>query len=181
MEILTMIAAAKGIAKLTGLDDWINDKVGADTAQKVVEVAQAVTGTKKPGQALKELEQDAQLAKELRGKLLEQEHEINLAILQDVQSARESYNGKAHPMADTIALQIIKQNHWLVFLLLAINGLVFWLVDDSSLAQLIGNATGFSINALWSERQQVISFFFGSSLGSKIKDGFKNLVGKGNP
>ncbi|BFM16273.1 hypothetical protein R50073_24560 [Maricurvus nonylphenolicus] len=176
MDPLTAIAAAKGIAKLTGFDNWLSEKLGAKTAEKIVQVAQVVTGETNPEAALAKAEADAALQSQIRDKLLEHEHEINMALFEDRNKAREMYQGTGHQQADIIANQIIKQNHWLVFLLLLLNGLAFWLVDDENLALVIGNASGFSINALWAERQQVIGFFFGSSWGSKLKDQFKAIM-----
>lgn len=173
MDPITAIALAKGIASATGLDDWITSKlggvVGASTAGKIIDVAKVATGASSPEQALKQLQGSSESAAKARIKLLNHEHELSLAALADTQSARQMYSDKSH-MADKVAAQVIAQNHWVVALLITANAAVLYFVDDKAVALALGNLIGISINALWSERQQVVGFFFGSSLGSKLKN-----------
>jgi len=73
-------------------------------------------------------------------------------------------------MAEGIAKRIIHQNQWLVGVLLVANGLVLVFIENNTVALAVGNLIGGSISSLWQERQQIIGYFFGSSLGSKMKD-----------
>lgn len=172
MEPVTTIALAKAVASATGLDTWLKDKlgdaVGETAADKIAAVAQVVTDAGTGQEALEMIRQDAGARASVRQKLLDMEHELILAQLQDVQSARQMYSGK-NEMADKIAERVISQNHIVVALLLVMECVAFALVNDSSVAMIIGNLIGASVAALWQERQQVIGFFFGSSLGSKLK------------
>ena len=58
----------------------------------------------------------------------------------------------------------------MVGLLVGANALALCFIKEATIAVAVGNVIGASIQALWNERQQVIGFFFGSSLGSKMKD-----------
>lgn len=175
MEPITTIALAKKIADAAGFSDWIKEKLGDSfgekTAEKIAAIAKVATDTATPEEALKHIQQDLEAAAEVRGLLIENEHQLKMASLEDRQSAREMYNTK-NEMADKIAEQVIKQNHLVVALLLIGNGLVLYLVTDKAIALALGNLIGASISALWQERQQVIGFFFGSSLGSLLKNKF---------
>ncbi|MGH1374400.1 MAG: hypothetical protein ACRBBW_20350 [Cellvibrionaceae bacterium] len=175
MEPMTAIAIAKGLASVTGFDSWISeklgDKLGDKTAQKIIDVAKIATGATTPEQALERAKADQQMAQAIRKKLVDNEHELALAALNDIDSARTMYSGN-NTMADEIARRVITQNHWAVAILLACNGLVIEFVDDKTVALALGNLIGTSVAALWQERQQVIGFFFGSSMGSKLKDMF---------
>ena len=72
-------------------------------------------------------------------------------------------------MADEIAKKVISWNLWVVFLAIAVEIATVVLIDDKVLIAVISGAIGGFTTALLQERQQVINFFFGSSLGSKNK------------
>jgi len=173
MEPMTAIAIAKGLASVTGFDSWIadklGDKLGDKTAKKIIDVAKLATSASTPEEALERAKADTEAAQAIRLQLLNNEHELALAALDDIDSARQMYSHN-NTMADSIAQRVITQNHWAVAILLACNGLVIKFVDDKTIALALGNLIGTSVAALWQERQQVIGFFFGSSLGSKLKD-----------
>jgi len=181
MDPVTAITIAKGIAKYTGLGDWIKnklgEKLGEKTAQKITHIAQVATNSATPEEALERVKLYQDEAEAVKQKLLEKEHELKLAYLEDVQSAREMY-GHKNAMADKVAEQVISQNHKVVALLLLCNVLVLQYVEDTAVAMALGNLIGGSVTALWQERQQVIGFFFGSSLGSKLKNAFPLNTGK---
>ena len=44
------------------------------------------------------------------------------------------------------------------------------IIKEPTAAVTAGNVIGASIAYLWNERSQVVGFFFGSSIGSKLKD-----------
>jgi len=73
-------------------------------------------------------------------------------------------------MADEIAKRVIVWNLWIVFLAIVIEILVVIYMQDKTLIAIISSAIGGLTTALLQERQQVINFFFGSSIGSKTKD-----------
>lgn len=173
MDPITVIALAKAIASAAGLDDWIKKKLGGaigdKAAKKITDIAMAATGTTNPQDAVTIIQQNADFAIEIRRQLMKNEHELTLALLEDVKGARDMYKVQ-HDTADDIALRVTTQNHLAVMLLIIANGLVLVYVNDQMLAVAAGNLIGGSIAALWAERQQVLNFYFGSSLGSKIKD-----------
>lgn len=173
MDPITAVALAKTIVNATGLDDWFKKKLGVTlgekTAKQITDIAMAATGTTTPKDAVQIVQQNPDFAVEIRRELMKNEHELTLAALADVQNAREMYKVQ-HDTADDIANRVITQNHLAVMLLIIANGLVLVYVKDQVLAVAAGNLIGGSIAALWQERQKILNFYFGSSLGSKIKD-----------
>jgi len=102
----------------------------------------------------------------------EQEKEGNRLIEMDYEDragAREMYKTE-NKMADQIAKRVIVWNLWIVFLAIVIEILVVIYMEDKTLIAIISSAIGGLTTALLQERQQVINFFFGSSIGSKNKD-----------
>ena len=93
----------------------------------------------------------------------------------DIAGARLMYTKTDHKTADEIATNIIKKNLPLIIGLVLINILSVWLLkDQGELIAIISNFIGITIGYLFSERQQVINFFFGSSIGSKDKTNLLN-------
>lgn len=88
---------------------------------------------------------------------------------QDRAGAREMYKVE-NEMADSIAKRVIVWNLWIVFIALVIEILVVIYMEDKTLIAIISSAIGGLTTALLQERQQVINFFFGSSIGSKNKE-----------
>jgi hypothetical protein len=88
---------------------------------------------------------------------------------QDRAGAREMYKVE-NQMADSIAKRVIVWNLWIVFIALLIEILVVIYMEDKTLIAIISSAIGGLTTALLQERQQVINFFFGSSIGSKNKE-----------
>ena len=109
---------------------------------------------------------------ELREKELLNKHILELAKLENekYKTAHHSYREKSQ-MADSIARDIITRNLPIIALLVSINiGLVYFMKDDAPLIAIASNIIGFSIGNLFNERQAIVNFFFGSSIGSKEKD-----------
>jgi hypothetical protein len=170
VDPLTVIA----IAKATGITDWFLSKFGdspsANVAKKVVETAIKVSGAKNEADVIDILNADpvksAQVAEAIRA----QESELLSLYCQDLKDARSMYSNTGHDQADKIADHVIKWNAPLVGVLLTLYGISLVYVHDASTAQAVGTLLGGSVAALWQERQAVMGFFFGSSLGSKLKD-----------
>jgi len=87
-----------------------------------------------------------------------------------LKDSRDMYKNTGHDQADKIAQHVITWNAPLVGILLTLYGFSLIYVKDANTAQAVGTLLGGSIAALWQERQAVMGFFFGSSLGSKLKD-----------
>ena len=95
--------------------------------------------------------------------------------------AHETYRLK-NDKQDRIAEQIIRWNLPVIFLLVCINiGLVYFLRDKeySTLIAIASNIIGVVIGNLMNERQAIINFFFGSSMGSKEKQDKLDEIMKG--
>ena len=89
--------------------------------------------------------------------------------LDNTNAARDMY--KVNPeQASKVANNIMKYNLVIVFLLVIINVLaVNHLKDDAAILAIVSNFIGIVMMALLQERQAVVNFFFGSSMGSKNK------------
>ena len=104
----------------------------------------------------------------------EQELAIEKAITleyQDLADARDMYKTTGHEMTDHIAKNIIKLNlPTIIGLVLANVAAVMLLDGKGEVIAIVSNFIGIAIGNLFSERQSVVNFFFGSSVGSKLKD-----------
>lgn len=84
--------------------------------------------------------------------------------------AHQTYQNKSD-MADGIASQIINRNLPIIAILVIVNvALVYFMKDKPSLIAIASNIIGVAIGNLFNERQAIVNFFFGSSIGSKEKD-----------
>jgi len=175
MGVLAAITLASTVIKHTGLGSWISEKIGDNfgeqTAQKITQIAQIVTGENDPQRAVELVVANKSFSNQVKQEIVKQEHELKKLYLADVAGARELY-AKKNTMADKIAERIIKWNLWAVLLLLIANLAVAHFITNPIIAVALGNLIGGSISSLWQERLQIISFFFGSSMGSKEKDAF---------
>ncbi len=115
------------------------------------------------------------LSEELRIKktmiIFEFEKDMYRIETEDKQSARDMYKATGHEKANEIADLIIKYNLVIVFLLVIGEVLVLIYITNSALIGVISSVFGYVISSLLNERLTVIQFFFGSSLGSKAKQG----------
>lgn len=150
-----------------------SDKDSSKTVEAVMSAAQIITGTKDEDEALKILSSDPEKALEFQKALLDDKHIADRMQYADRSNAREMYMGK-NEQQDLVAKNIMRWNLLAVILLLAGQGTaMIFLEGKAELMALIGNAVGYVTNSLLKERQDVISFFFSSSLGSRIKDAIK--------
>lgn len=84
--------------------------------------------------------------------------------------SHETYRVKSDT-ADKVADQIIKWNLPVIAVLVLVNLLLIHaLKDEATLIAIASNIIGVVIGKLLGERQSIINFFFGSSIGSKEKD-----------
>jgi hypothetical protein len=89
--------------------------------------------------------------------------------LKDMASARDMYKSTDHEVADFVAKRVINFNLWVVLGALIIEVISVIHIEDKILIAIISGAVGSLTTALLQERQQIINFFFGSSMGSKKK------------
>lgn len=165
------VAIALGLAKyipevmrLFGKED------SADVADRVLGVASAVTGIKDPEQAAEAIKQSPELQIQLREIALKDKWMQERIDLDNVKDARSMY-ATNHKSADDIGKHVIKYNLPLALLIFVGNiGALALFKENSEILLIVGNMTGFLLNSLLKERQDIINFYFGSSLGSKIKE-----------
>lgn len=153
-----MLSTLLATAGMTIFNNIITDN-GEDLVKKGIE---KVTGIKLDGK--KELTiEEVQLIKQHESDIL------NLDFSR-FKEAHETYRIN-HNMADKIAESVIKWNLPTIFVLVVINIVIVDVFKDNApLMAIASNIIGIAIGKLFTERQAVINFFFGSSIGSKDKD-----------
>jgi hypothetical protein len=145
---------------------WITGSDKAEAAAgKVVEIAQAVTGTTSGDAALKAIQTDPNLALQFRQSVLANETELDKAFLVDRQDAR----------ARDVAYVQAGRYNWRgdVLAILAVGGLVtcvYFVARDAGLPERAVNAIMFVAGVLASAVRDVYGFEFGSSRSSQTKD-----------
>lgn len=146
----------EGIKKVTGID--LDKKKAKDlTPQEVAAIKDAEF-------KIKELD-FKELELELESKREENRHEEA-----KYNKAHETYQNKSD-MADGIATQIINRNLPIIAILVITNvALVYFMQENAALIAIASNIIGVAIGNLFNERQAIVNFFFGSSIGSKEKD-----------
>jgi len=90
-------------------------------------------------------------------------------LLKDVQNAREMYKDTDHTLADNVAKKII---NWNLIIIMALVGIQVYVIMsvDGQVAAVITGVVGTVVGSLINERNTVVNFLFGSSMGSKSKD-----------
>lgn len=149
----------------TRVGNWLREIGRSDILEKAISIVGDVATGDVLGAVKTLIDKDEGITPE------QQEQAYNLIELdyQDRASAREMYKDE-NQMADEIAKRVIVWNLWIVFLAIVIEILVVIYMQDKTLIAIISSAIGGLTTALLQERQQVINFFFGSSIGSKNKD-----------
>lgn len=176
-----MSVAALGLLRfvpdLIGLFD--KDK---SVVEKVAGIAKSITGAETVDQAEQALVADPALAYQFKLAVMENETVLEKLDEQSRQRASEQYSIH-NEQADKIADSIMSRNLPTVFALVVINAVVVYLFTHYAANQIgqvaiISNLIGVVIGSLIQERQQVVSFFFGSSLGTKLQSVLGSKGGK---
>jgi hypothetical protein len=95
---------------------------------------------------------------------------LNEIELDKYKTAHDSYKNDGTE-ANKISESIINYNLPIIATLVLVNiSLVYFMRDKSELIAIASNIIGVAIGNLFNERQAIINFFFGSSIGSKEKD-----------
>ena len=153
-----MLATLLATAGMSIFNNIISDN-GEDLVKKGIE---KVTGIKLDGKKTLTIE-EIQLIRSHESDIL------NLDFSR-FKEAHETYRVN-HTMADKIAEDVIKWNLPIIFLLVISNLFIIDLFKENApLMAVASNIIGIAIGKLFTERQSVINFFFGSSIGSKDKD-----------
>lgn len=154
---------------------WIGGEESENQAREIVKIAQRVTGVKDPPDILDNLRNDPTLVIKLQQAIAESESSLELALLQDRQSARRrdiilQRSGSTNIRAD-------------IMVVAAAVGLVSCLITITIYRQnLPGEAVGIisTIAGIFGScLKDAYAFEFGSSRGSKQKDSeIRKLVGE---
>ncbi len=168
----TALTLAKFVPDIIGLFDSKRGKQAQTAMEAVESVASAVTG-KTGDDAVKALEANPELAYKFKVAVMADSHVSEQLASEDRKDARASYKVH-HEQADKIAGSIMRWNLPSMMLMAAIQVAVIILAKkydlDVTIVAIVSNILGLVINSLISERQSVVGFFFGSSLGSKMKN-----------
>lgn len=172
IAIGTALALAKFVPEVIGLFDAKRGKQAQEAVEAVENVAAAVTG-KTGDEALKAIEADPNLAYQFKTAVMADKHVSAQLDAEDRKSAREAYKIH-HEQADKIANSIMVWNLPALLVMAAAQVLVVYLAKKYNLpveiVAIVSNLLGLVIKALLDERHSVVAFFFGSSLGSKMKN-----------
>jgi hypothetical protein len=181
MDPITITAAAVAIAKATGLTEWIGRKLGGPPGERVSELIVSVAGEVVGGASTTEivtrLVGNPEAEKALRAQLIDRETVLLKLNAADLADARSLYRAKSTE-ANRVSRSIMTWNLPAIVGLIGANCGAVYLIDNPAVAVAVGNVIGASISFLWQERQQVVGFFFGSSIGSKDKT---DLMAAGKP
>lgn len=162
-----VIAAALGLAGFAPIiARWLGGDHAQDVATKVVDIAQKVTGTLDPVEAIKRLQENTGMVSEFQKAIIQVEAEIELAALKDRQDARLRdvalmNAGRSNVRADVMVVSAA------IGLILCLGSLAYFSPD------LPGEAVGIisTIAGIFGAcLKDAYTFEFGSSRGSKEKD-----------
>lgn len=169
------ITIAMGLAQFAPqLVKWITGSDNAAAgAQKVVDIASAVTGQADPAAALAALQADKALQLQFQQAVMANDADLAKAFLADVQSARDRDIKLAQAgMKNWRASMLVAMAVFLVLLCMAI---MVWHADTNDFVKatitlILGRALG------WVE--QVFSFEFGTTRASATKDATINNLSR---
>ena len=163
--------ATKYLPDLVGM--LTDNKKASKTAKIVSQVAKQVTGATTLQGVDDALQGSPEMVLELRKAIMADKYVAEEMRLKDVQDARSMYR-QEHAQADKLSSMIMKWNLLIILVLVVVNVVaILYLSGSAAVLGLISNIIGIVIGALINERQAVTGFYFGSSLGSKIKDKIK--------
>jgi hypothetical protein len=155
--------------KLIGLlDPDTGDKVDR-VASTVIDVAKKVTGQQDGAGAVEAIKQHPDLALQFQLAVMENETVLERLDEQSRKRASDQYKAVSSKQADKVADSIIGWNLWIIGGLVIANFGAVLVLETGPLVAVVSNLIGVVIGHLLQERQSVVAFFFGSSLGSKQK------------
>jgi hypothetical protein len=145
-----------------------------DSIQLVSKIAQEVTGEKNVDSAVKALENNPELVYNFQLAVMENDTVLERLDEKSRQRASGNYN-VSNKQADKMADITIQKNPIYILALILLqtaftSAIIYFKVDNPALVTMVSSVIGSAITSLFIERQQVYSFYYGSSLGSKIKD-----------
>lgn len=162
-----VIAAALGLAGFAPIiARWLGGDQAQDVATKVVDIAQKITGTLDPIEAIQQLQENTDMVSAFQKAIIQVEAEIELAVMKDRQDAR---------LRDVALLNAGRSNIRAdVMVIAAAIGLILCLASLACFSEALpGEAIGIisTIAGIFGAcLKDAYTFEFGSSRGSKEKD-----------
>lgn len=162
-----VIAAALGLASFAPIiARWLGGDQAQETAVKVVDIAQKITGTLDPVEAIQRLQQNTDMVSQFQKAIIQVEAEMELAAIKDRQDAR---------LRDVALMNAGRSNIRAdIMVIAAAVGLVLCLASLAYFSnELPGEAVGIisTIAGIFGScLKDAYAFEFGSSRGSKEKD-----------
>jgi len=162
-----VIAAALGLASFAPvIARWLGGDQAQEAAVKVVDIAQKITGTLDPVEAIQRLQQNTDMVSEFQKAIIQVEAEVELAAIKDRQDAR---------LRDVALMNAGRSNIRAdIMVVAAAVGLVLCLASLACFSSALpGEAVGIisTIAGIFGScLKDAYSFEFGSSRGSKEKD-----------
>lgn len=160
--VLAALKIAAGFAP-----QLLEQAAGPEVASKVVEIAQAVTGTAAPDTALAALNADPAKALEFQQALLAAEADIRKAELADMASARHLQE-VALQQDDLFSKRFVYYfaAAWSVFTMMYISAITFWPPESESGKAIANTVLGFLLGTAVAS---IFSYLYGSTAGGKAK------------
>lgn len=169
-----LIAAAlpsliKFVPSLIGM--FAGDKAESAVTD-VLEIGKTALGLDKNSDVLAVIEADPEQARLFQEAVMKDKYRLEELYVEDKQSARDMYKSTDHTQADKISDNIIENNaKYAILIGLAQILILIWATSIPPEALvIIGNVSSWLIKGFLDERKEVTGFYFGSSLGSKLKD-----------
>lgn len=160
------------VPDVLSLFDHKRGEKASEAMDAVTAVAKAITG-KEGDDAVVALSSDPELAYKFKVAVMADSHVSEQLQAQEMANARDAYKTH-HAQADEVAKSIMARNLPTIFFLVLCNILAVmyarYIELPGELVAVISNLIGVVIGQLLNERQSVVGFFFGSSLGSKMKN-----------
>lgn len=137
---------------------------------RAIDAAKVITGMDNETDAVEALKADPEKMYQYQMALLADKHIPDRLDLENVKDARDMYKEVNHDRADAIADHVMTWNLPIIVVMVILNILVVTFIEGGALIAIASNFIGMAMKQLMSERQTVMNFFFGSSMGSKDKD-----------
>lgn len=167
-----LIAAAipSLIKLLPDVAGWFGGDKAENMTSEVLNIASKVTGISDGNKALDAINADPNVALEFQKAVMADQHRLEELYLGDKEDARDNYS-KSKDQADEMADFILRWNLWIVSFIFIGQIIGTWFFkDETTLIAMINSMSTLIIKSLLDERKEVNGFYFGSSLGSKLKD-----------
>ena len=164
MEPLTVISGALSILKATGLDKKLGSLIGGDqgeaVAEKVVTIAQGVTGATDMTSVVKDAQKDPALAAKIHKALISQETELYRLALADRADARAMQKAALN-QTDTVAKRFIYYFAWFWAIVTSayIGGITFLNIPDNNV-RFADVVLGFLLGTIIAT---ILQFFYGAA------------------